>query len=135
MSTRRHVHIVFQLLILGCSASPGDNVVDCGKVLGGPIHGDTIYVHCPSLPKLSEQQAHSIIVAVLDNTSRIAGDTRIIFLSDPSVLDRERQYQNMEKRLESWGDAFVGTYHTQSSLLTVRSTCDNDWRNVYLPIW
>ncbi len=132
MSAWRHLQIVSQLLILGCTVSPDDDVADCGKVLGGPIHGDTIYVLCPSLSKLSERQAHSLIGSVLDNTSRIAGDTRIIFLSDPSVLDRDWQYQNMEKRLESWGDAFVGTYHTHSSLLTVRSSSDNGWRNVHL---
>ena len=130
----RHLCVVVQLLILGCTAAADDNVADCGKVLGGPIHGDTIYVLCPSLSKLSERQMYSVIETVLDETSRIAGDTIIIFLSDPSVLDREWQYQNMEKRLESWGDVFVGSYHTNSGLLTVRSASDNNWRNVRIGI-
>ena len=133
MSAWRHLLIVVQLLILGCAVAADDNVAGCGKVLGGPIHRDTIYVLCPSLSKLSERQAYSVIETVLDETSRIAGDTRIIFLSDPSVLDGG-QYQNMEKRLESWGDAFVGKYHTNSGLLTVKSTSDNGWRNVHIGI-
>ena len=134
MSKCSHLLIVSQILILGCAAGPDSYVADCGQVLGGPIHGDTIYVICPSLPDLSQQQAHSIVGAVLDKTSRTEGDIRIIFLSDTSVLDRDRQYQNMEKRLESWGDVFVGAYHTHSELLTVRSASEGDWRNTYLPL-
>ena len=130
----RHLYIVFLLLMLGCTANADDNTADCGKVLGGPIHGDTIYVLCPSLSELSESQAYGVVEAVLDQTSRTAGETRIIFLSDPTVFDRDWQYQNMEKRLESWGDAFVGTYHTNSGLLTVRSSSDDEWRNVRLEI-
>ncbi len=130
----RHLYIVSLLSTLGCTASAGDGVADCGKVLGGPIHGDTIYVLCPSLSELSERQAYGVVEAVLDQTSRISGDTRIIFLSDPSALDRDWQYQNMEKRLESWGDAFIGTYHTNSGLLTVRSSTDDEWRIVRLDL-
>ena len=130
----RRLCIVSLFLTLGCTASADDDVADCGTVLGSPNRGETIYVYCPSLPKLSEKQARNIIVAVLDNTSRLAGETQLLFLSDPSVLDRDWQYQNMEKRLESWGDAFIGAYHTHSSLLTVRSASENEWRDVYLPI-
>ena len=130
----RHLYIVSLLLALGCTASADDGVAGCGKVLGGPIHGDTIYVLCSSLSELSERQAYGIVEAVLDQSSRIAGDTQIIFLSDPSVLDRDWQYQNMEKRLESWGDALIGTYHTNSGLLTVRSSSNDEWQNVRLEI-
>ncbi len=130
----RHLYIVSLLSTLGCTASAGDGVAECGKVLGGPIHGDTIYVLCRSLSEVSERQAYGVVEAVLDQTSRIAGDTRIIFLRDPSVLDRDWQYQNMEKRLESWGDAFIGTYHTNSGLLTVRSSTDDEWRIVRLDL-
>ena len=130
----RHLYIVSLLSTLGCTASAGDGVAECGKLLGGPIHGDTIYVLCRSLSEVSERQAYGVVEAVLDQTSRIAGDTRIIFLRDPSVLDRDWQYQNMEKRLESWGDAFIGTYHTNSGLLTVRSSTDDEWRIVRLDL-
>ena len=121
------------MLILGCAASVAGDVEDCGQVLRAPFHGDIIYVLCPSLPDLSEQQALSVIWAVLNTTSLRAGDTRIFFFSDTSVLDRDWQYQNMEKRIESWGDVFVGAYHTNSNLLTVRSASEGGWRNIYIP--
>ena len=38
----RHLYMVSQLLILGCTANADDGDSDCGRVLGGPIHGDTI---------------------------------------------------------------------------------------------
>lgn len=69
------------------------------------------------MSELSDSQAYAVVEAVLDQTSRIAGDTRIVFLSDPLVQHRAWQYQNMEKRLETWGDTFLGTYHTQTDLL------------------
>ena len=133
MSKWRRLHIISQILILGCAASAHGEVEDCGQILRAPIPGDIIYVLCPSLPNLSEQQAKSIVWAVLDMTSRRAGDTRIFFLSDRSVLDRDRQYQDMGKRIESWGDVFVGAYHTNSNLLTVRSASESRWRNIYIP--
>ena len=43
----RHLYMVSRLLILGCTANADDGDADCGRVLGGPIHGDTIYVLCP----------------------------------------------------------------------------------------
>lgn len=134
MYVLRHLRVVSLLLVFGCAASADDDDADCGTVLGDPTHSDTIYVLCPSLCELSENETHSVIEAVLDKTSRLAGDTRLIFLADPAVLERDWQYQNMEKRLESWGDAFVGTYHTNSGLLTVRSTSYGEWRNVRLEI-
>lgn len=50
----RHLYIVSQLLLMGSVANADDGDADCGKVLGGPIHSDTIYVLCPSLSELSE---------------------------------------------------------------------------------
>lgn len=130
----RQLHVVFLLLFLGCQASAEDGGTDCGKVLGGPNHGDTIYVLCPSLSGLSKAEAHSIVESVLLLSPRRASDTRIVFLSDPSVLERDWQYQNMEKRLASWGDIFVGMYHTNSGLLMYRSSSDGKWRNIQLGI-
>lgn len=131
----RHLHVVFLLLVLGCQASAEDDGADCGKLIGGSNHSDTIYVLCPSLSGLSKAEAHSIVESVLIRSSRRAGDTRIIFLSDPSVLERDWQYQNMEKRLASWGDIFVGMYHTNSGLLMYRSSSDGKWRNIQLGIF
>ncbi len=128
----RHLHTVSLLLVLASTASADDEGTGCGTVLGGPIHGDTICVLCPTLPELSELEAHEVIAAVLNQTSRVAGNTWIVFLSDPSVLERDWQYQDMERRLESWGDSFVGTYQTNSGLLTVRSATDGKWRNISL---
>ncbi len=130
----RHLHVVFLLLVLGCQASAADDGSVCGKVLGGPDHSDTIYVLCSSLSGLSKAEAHSIVESVLHVSPRRADDTRIIFLSDPSVLERDWQYQNMEKRLASWGDVFVGMYHTNSGLLMYRSSIDGKWRNIQLGI-
>ena len=108
--------------------------MDCGKVLRGLNGGDTIYVSCQSLSGLSKAEVLRIVEAVLRESPRRAGDTRIIFLSDPYVLDRDWQYQNMEKRLVSWGDAFVGMYHTNSGLPMYRSSSDGKWRNIELGI-
>ncbi len=130
----RHLYLVSLLLVLGSFASADDGSAECGTVLGGPIHGDTIYVLCPSLTGLSKDEAYNLIKTVLHQTSRRAGDTRLIFLSDPAVLDRDWQYQDMEKRLASWGDAFVGMYHTSSGLLMYRSSTDGKWRNIHLGI-
>ncbi len=134
MSIWRHLSVVCLLLIVPCAANTADPAEQCGHILNGPRHRETIYVFCPSLPELSPQQARSVVIAVLDTTDRIAGDTRIFFFSDASVLNRDRWPQDQEKLIESWGDAFVGAYHTHSSLLTVRSVSDNKWRNIYLPI-
>jgi len=130
----RHLHVVFLLLVLGCQESAKDDGTDCRNVLGGPNHGDTIYVLCSSLSGLSKAEAHSIVESVLLLSPQRTVDTRIIFLSDPSVLERDWQYQNMEKRLASWGDVFVGMYHTNSGLLMYRSSSDGKWRNVQLGI-
>lgn len=130
----RNLHVVFLVLVLGCQASAADDGMDCGKVLRGPNGSDTVYVSCPSLSGLSKAEALSIVESVLRESPRRAGDTRIIFLSDPSVLDRDWQYQNIEKRLSSWGDAFVGMYHTNSGVLMYRSSSDGKWRNIELGI-
>ena len=121
------------MLILGCAASADGDVENCGQVLRAPFHGNTIYVLCPSLPDLSEQQAQNIVWAVLNTTSRRAGDTIILFFSDSSILCCHREYQNMEKWIERWGDVFVGAYHTNSNLLTLRSASESVWRNIYIP--
>ena len=118
--------------MLACTASADDEGTDCGTVLGGPIQGDTIYVLCPSLPELSTLKAHSVVKAVLNQTSRVAGYTLIVFVSDSYILERDWQYQDMERRLENWGDAFVGAYYTNSGLLTVRSAIDGKWQNISL---
>ena len=130
----RNPHVVLLLLVLGWQASAADGGIDCGKLLRGLNGSDTIYVSCTSLSGLSKAEALSIVESVLRESPRRADDTRIIFLSDPSVLDRDWQYQNMEKRLESWGDAFVGMYHTNSGLLMYRSSSDGKWRNIELGI-
>ena len=134
MSNWRHLCIVCLLLITPIAANPDNPTEQCGRLLSGPRHGDTIYVFCPTLPDLSPEQARSVIIAVLDTTTRIAGDTRIFFFRDESVLRRDRWPANQERLIESWGDAFVGAYHTHSSLLTVRSTSDDEWQNIHLPI-
>jgi hypothetical protein len=130
----RQLHVAFLLLVLGCTASADDSIAECGTVLSVPIHDDTIYVLCPSLSGLSKDEAYNVIETVLRQTSRRAGDTRLIFLSDPAVLDREWQYQDMQARLASWGDIFVGMYHTSSGLLKYRSSTDGKWRNIHLGI-
>lgn len=134
MLLRRHLHVVFLLLIVVCQASVASDDTGCGKVLSTPNHSDTIYVLCPSLSGLNKAEVHRIVESVLHVSPRRAADNRIIFLSDPSVLEREWQYQNMEERLASWGDVFVGMYHTNSGLLMYRSSTDGKWRNIQLGI-
>ncbi len=130
----RHLHVVTLLYLLGMSAFADDSRAECGKVLDDPIHGDAIYVLCPSISGLNKGDMYSVIESALAESSRPAGDIRIVFLSDPTVLERDRQYQDMEKRLASWGDAFVGMYHTNSGHLMYRSSVDGEWRNVFLGI-
>lgn len=134
MFVLRNLHVVSLLLALGCQASAADEPMKCGQVLRGPNGGDAIYVSCLSLSGLSKAEAHSIVESVLRAYPRRAAYTRIIFLSDPSVIDRGLQYQNLEKQMASWGDAFVGIYHMNSGLLIYRSLSDGKWRNIELGI-
>ena len=129
----RHLCISCLLLISPLAADPADSDEECGRILSGPDRWYTIYVLCPNLPKMSPEQARSVIVAVLDGTTRKVGDTRIFFFRDESVLRRDRRPADQGRLIESWGDAFVGAYHTRSQLLTVRSTTNNEWRNIHLP--
>ncbi len=82
---------------------------------------------------MDAEQALSVVIAVLDGTTRISGDTRIFFFRDESVLRRDRWPTDQGKLIESWGSAFVGVYHTHTQLLTVRSTTDDEWREIHLP--
>ena len=130
---RRHLFILCLFLAAPLSGSPADPPEECGRILDGPDRRDTIYVFCPALPKMNADQARSVVIAVLDSTSRASGDTRIFFFRDESVLRRDRWPANQGKLIESWGSALVGAYHTHSQLLTVRSTADDEWREMRLP--
>ena len=134
MPNRPKLLVVCLLLIASCVVKSDNPAENCGRLLSGPRHGDTIYVLCPSLPELSPEQARGVVKTVLDKTTRLAGETRIFFFRDESVLHQDRWPANQERLIESWGDAFVGSYHTHSSLLTVRSTANDEWRNIHLPM-
>jgi hypothetical protein len=130
---------VWRLIFLSCSFSiccvslvSAELPDDCGKLLRGPNYGHTLYVFCPSLPELSDEQAHSLVVGVLDYTTRRAGDIRIFFFRDESILRRDSWPANQERLIESWGDALVGAYHTHTQLLTVRSENSDSWREMRL---
>lgn len=129
----RHVSIFCLLSIFPLAANSDDVTEECGRLLSGPEHGDTIYVFCPELPQLSAEQVRSLIIAVLDGTTRISGDTRIFFFRDESVLRREFWPADQGRLLKSWGIAFVGAYHTRTQLLAVRSTTNDGWRELHLP--
>lgn len=134
MSKWRYLILVFALLVISCVSSSDGQTEPCGQILNGPNFGDGIYVLCPSLSELSPQQARGIIEVLLNTTPRSQGDTHILFFGDTSVLDRDWQFINQDKRIESWGDTFVGAYRTQSSILTVRSATGSTWQNIYLPL-
>lgn len=134
MLARPNLFVFSLLLIVGGFAGANDGTTECGAVLNGPIDDDAIYVHCPSLTGLSKYDAYIIIESVLHQSPQNDGDIIVIFLSDPTVLDRDWQYQNLEKRLASWGDAVVGMYNRSSHLLMYRSSSDGKWRRTRLEI-
>jgi len=129
----RHWFITCLLLASSLSANATDPTEECGRILNGPSSWDTIYVFCPSLPQMNAKQAQSLVMAVLDGTTRKSGDTRIFFFRDESVLHRDRWPADHGRLIESWGTAVVGTYHTRSQLLTVRSTDKDEWREINMP--
>ena len=132
-NTLRNVAVCL-LLIAPVVANSAELPDGCGRLLSGPQHGHVIYVFCPSLPELSQLQAHALVMAVLDTTTRRSGDTLIFFFRDESVLHRDLVPASHERRIESWGNALVGSYNTHSNLLTVRSASSDKWRNIHLPI-
>ena len=112
-------------------AEPAD---ECGRILSGPSRGgEVIYVFCPLLPELSTEQARSLVVSLLNSTTRISGDVQFFFLSDESVLHRDWWWQDQGRLIESLGDAFVGAYHTRTGLLTIRPLSGDEWRNISVP--
>ena len=106
---------------------------DCGRLISGPPARDAIYVYCESLPQLTEEQALSLVIKVLNGTTRAAGEVRIFFFRDESVLHRNRWPADQGRLIDSWGGALVGAYHTQSQYLSVRTETDEGWREIYLP--
>lgn len=128
-------YLCFSCLAVVSSASAEfDGLSDeCGRVLVGPRNWDAIYIFCPALPQMNAEQAHSLVMAVLDSTTRISGHTRIFFFGDESVLDRDRWPADQGRLIESWGNALVGAYHTETQVLAFRSTTNAEWRNLYLP--
>lgn len=129
----RHVLVLCLLSAVPIAASAHCASKECGRLLSGLANRHTIYVVCPGLPEMNAEQALSVIIAVLDGTTRISGDTRIFFFRDESVLRRDRQPADQGRLIESWGKAFVGAYHTHTGLLTVRSAADDKWREIHLP--
>ena len=128
-----HWFVTSLLMASSLSANANDLTEECGRLLNGPDHWDTIYVYCPSLPQMNAEQAQSLIIAVLCGTTRISGDTRIFFFRDESVLRRDRWPADQERLIESWGTAVVGAYHTRSELLTVQSIDKDEWREIFIP--
>ncbi len=129
----RHLCVSCLILTLPFATNSADPEKECGRLLSGPDRRHTIYVFCPALPDMSAEKARTIIMALLDSTSRASGDTRIFFFRDESVLNRDSWPAEQGRLIASWGDAFVGAYHTRSQLLTVRSKSSNAWRNIHLP--
>ena len=82
----RHLCISCLLLILPLAANPADLTDDCGRLLSGPQHVHIVYVLCPSLPELDQEQAHAVVMAVLDTTTRRSGDTLILFFANRDVV-------------------------------------------------
>ena len=134
MPNGRRSIAVCLLLIAPFLADSSDLPDDCGRLLSGPQHRHVIYVLCPSLPWLNQLQAHALVVSVLDSTTRRSGDVLIFFFRDEPVLHGQLVPAVQERLIETWGDAFVGSYSTQSKLLTVRSADSDKWLNVHLPI-
>ena len=127
--------VVYLLLSMPNATSFAEPSQDCGRLLSGPFDRYTIYVFCPSLLDLSREQAREVIVSAVDtSTPRVSGDVRILFFADESVLHRKSWPANQDRLIDSWGEAFLGAYHTQSSLLTVRSKDSDKWRNIHLLI-
>ena len=128
--------LLVSLLVAPVATSLAETSKECGELLSGPFPGGyTLYVFCPSLLVLSPGKTHNLIVETLDAApQRLAGDVRIFFFADKSVLKKERWPADQERLIESWGDALLGTYHTASGLLTVRSIGTDKWRNLYLPL-
>ncbi len=135
ISASRALFLV-SLLLPPIATSLAETSKDCGELLSGPFTGGyTLYVFCPSLLDLNPAKTHDLIVETLDRApQRLAGEVRIFFFADRSVLKRERWPADQERLIESWGDALLGTYHTASGLLTVRSIGPDKWRNIYLPL-
>ena len=129
----RHVFIFCLLFISSLAANADDVTKECGHPLSGPDRWDTIYVFCAELPQMDAEQARRVIIEVLDGTTRISGDTRIFFFRDESVLRRDHWPADQGRLIDSWGGAFVGAYHTHTQLLTVRSTTNDEWREIHLP--
>jgi hypothetical protein len=129
----RHLCFSCSLLIMPLAANPADSADDCGRLLSGPQHRHIVYVLCPSLPELDQEQAHTVVMAVLDTTTRRSGDTLILFFADESAVHGDLRPWITDRRIERWGNAFVGSYNTASNLLTVRSGTGDKWRNIYLP--
>jgi hypothetical protein len=135
ISASRALFLV-SLLLAPIATSLAETSKECGELLSGPFTGGyTLYVFCPSLLDLNSAKTHDLIVETLDRAPQpLAGDVRIFFFADRSVLKRERWPADQERLIESWGDALLGIYHTASGLLTVRSIGTDKWRNIYLPL-
>lgn len=132
MLARRCFYLTFLMSVFGSFATAGDGVADCGTVLDRTADRDSIYVLCPTLTGLSKYDVSSIIKAALQK-SPLGGDVdHVIFLSDPTVLDRKNENQSLEERLASWGSSFVGMYDRNTALLMYRSSADGGWRNIKL---
>ncbi|HGY4246814.1 TPA: hypothetical protein ACNVA0_005621 [Citrobacter freundii] len=127
---------VVSLLLAPIATSLAETSKECGELLSGPFAGGyTLYVFCPSLLDLSPAKTHELIVETLDRApQRLAGDVRIFIFADRSVLKQERWPADQERLIASWGDALLGSYHTESGLLSVRSIGTDKWRNIYLPL-
>jgi hypothetical protein len=132
MLVLRHLSVVVLSLAFACQASAKDNLNDCGELLGESNHSNMIYVLCPSLSGLSKAEVHRIIEAARAISRPQAGKFEVVFVSDASIAVHDPQLKDMEERLASWGDRFVGVYDSSNGFLIYRSSSDGKWHKLQL---
>ena len=84
---------------------------------------------------MTADQIAEKIGKVFGSVDGISGETVIYFFSDESVVTPPTGWpQDLERRIESWGSAFVGWYHSQNNKVTIRDKSTGGWREVDLPL-
>ncbi len=135
MSFMRAIIFTFFALLLFEAGATDDGVEqNCGKIIRHTRAGAAIFALCPSLPELNAEQLGSTISIVLKNAGGVADETVIYFVNDESVVaPRSGWPQDMGRRIESWGAAYVGWHKLHSGRITIRDDSADGWRTVGLP--
>ncbi len=131
----RPIIVTFSALLLFEAAATDESVEqNCGRMIRHARIDAVIFALCPSLPELDAEQLALTVAKVLKNAGGVADETMIYFVNDESVVEPQSGWpQDLGRRIESWGMAYVGWHRLHSGKVTIRDRSTDGWKTVDLP--